>query len=187
MLMRNLLGANIRRQFSTSSIILNVNAENAASTSVNKLPKKETTIKNILYCNFGKNNVHLALVSVVEDLNFLANNSQLSYNEKMLYYLQLPQKLRISLSTGNLGFKKAARGEYEAAYQTSCKMFSLIQERQYLDDLELDFRNFGKGRQAFIDALLGKEGINIRQLVTKVSDSTKLKFGGVRSPAPRRI
>lgn len=144
-------------------------------------------MKNILYCNFGKNNTHLALVSVVEDQNFLVNNQDLTYNQKVLYYLRLPQKLRMHLSAGNVGFRKAARGEYEAAFQTTAKMFKLMEENKYFQDLELNFRNFGKGREAFVAALQGKEGTKIRRLVTKVTDSTKLKFGGVRSPAERRL
>ncbi|GMM35646.1 mitochondrial 37S ribosomal protein YmS18 [Saccharomycopsis crataegensis] len=167
------------REFSTSKI--------TQAPGNNKIVKKEKVVKNILYCNFGRNNTHLALVSVIEDLNFLKNNPELSYNDKMLYYLRLPQKLRIHLSCGNVGFRKAARGEYEAAFQTTVKMFKLIEERKLFDDLEVDLRNFGKGRAAFQAALLGKEGLKIKPLVTKLSESTKLKFGGVRSPRERRL
>lgn len=155
----------------------------ALSTTTNN-----TVVKNILYCNFGKNNTHLALVSVMEDPEFLQKNSHLSYNEKMLYYLFLPQQLRIHLTCGNLGFRKAQRGEYEAAFQTTVKMFQLMEERNFLEhNLEINMRNFGKGRQAFEAALLGKEGVNVRAKVKKFVESTKLKFGGVRAPRERRL
>lgn len=123
----------------------------------------------------------------MEDKNFRKNKG-LSYNDTMLYYLNLPEKVRISISTGCLGFRKAARGEYEAAFQTSSKMFDLIKEKNMLNkDIEVVMDDFGKGRAAFISALVGKEGASVVKKVVKVSDATKLKFGGVRSPKMRRL
>lgn len=106
----------------------------------------------------------------------------------------------ISLSTGNIGFRKAHRGTYDAAFQLAAYVMKSIQERGLLragpDDgtgegkirqLEVVLRGFGPGREAVTKALLGTEGRALRSRVVKVSDGTKLKFGGTRSPNPRRL
>jgi small subunit ribosomal protein S11 len=155
----------------------------SASSSI-----KESVRSYTLYCNFTKNNTHLTLTAATEDLHFIEKNPQLSFTEQVLYYYQLPQLVKISLSTGQLGFRKSARGEYEAAFQTSAKMFALMKERGFLDNqVQLVVKNFGKGREAFFDALKGKEGTEIRNKITRLSDNTKLKFGGTRSPSIRRL
>ena len=53
--------------------------------------------------------------------------------------------------------------------------------------IEVVLRGYGPGREAFQKALLGQEGRDINQLVSKVTDGTRLKFGGTRSPAVRRL
>lgn len=145
-------------------------------------------MKYKLNCVFRKNNTHFTYSAVVEDKNYLVNNPELSYNEKYLYYLRLPQKVKFAISTGCLGFRKALRGEYEAAFQTTTKVFQMIKEKGLMDkDIEIIMDDFGKGRTAFIAALNGKEGNEIRRKVTRISDKTALKFGGVRSPRMRRL
>lgn len=96
----------------------------------------------------------------------------------------------ISLSCGNIGFKKAGRGTYDAAYQLTAFLMSRIQDRGLLPQiqkLELIYRGFGAGREAVTKAILGAEGRRIRGLIVRLSDSTRLKFGGVRSKKPRRL
>ncbi|KAH3682470.1 hypothetical protein WICPIJ_006563 [Wickerhamomyces pijperi] len=158
------------------------------SNSISKATLPETIHRYILHCNFTKNNTHLTLTAVTEDNQFLSKNPNLSTNEKILYYYQLPEVVKISISTGALGFKKSARGEYEATFQTAAKMFQLMEEKGFLDkELYLVFKNFGKGRDSFIDAIMGKEGNKIRPKVTNLFDDTKLKFGGTRSKKSRRL
>ena len=96
----------------------------------------------------------------------------------------------ISISTGNLGFRKAGRGTYDAAYQLGAYLMSRIQQQGILAQisrLELVMRGFGEGRIAIQKILLGIEGMNLRSKVVKVTDSTRLKFGGTRSKKPRRL
>ncbi|KAH3678317.1 hypothetical protein WICMUC_001598 [Wickerhamomyces mucosus] len=170
-----------------SSISVSSPSSNASGLSPNS-PLSELIHKYVLHCNFTKNNTHLTLTAVTEDLNFLKKNPNLSTNEKILYYYQLPEIVKISISTGALGFRKSARGEYEATFQTAAKMFQLMEDKGYLDkNIEIVFKNFGKGREAFIDAIKGKEGNMIRPHVVRLQDDTKLKFGGTRSPKTRRL
>ncbi|SCU98091.1 LADA_0H10528g1_1 [Lachancea dasiensis] len=162
------------------------NASDVGSRASKK--RNEHTVKYILNCLFTKNNTHFTYSAVVEDLNYLKNNADASYNKKFLYYLKLPQKVKFRLSTGNLGFRKAARGEYEATFQTSARLFQMAHQKKLLDrNVEIVMKDFGKGREAFIAALNGKEGTAFRKSVVRVSDATPIKFGGVRAPRQRRL
>jgi small subunit ribosomal protein S11 len=96
----------------------------------------------------------------------------------------------ISVSCGNIGFRKAGRGTYDAGYQLAAFVMSRIQDKGLLPQIkkiELIYRGFGPGREAVTKAILGSEGKRIRGLICKLSDSTRLKFGGVRSKKPRRL
>lgn len=96
----------------------------------------------------------------------------------------------ITAATGNLKFRKASRGTYDAAYQLAASMMGRIQDAGLLGDinqLEVVFRGFGAGRIAVTKALLGTEGRNLRRKVVRVTDATRLKIGGTRSPKPRRL
>lgn len=96
----------------------------------------------------------------------------------------------ISVSCGNIGFRKAGRGTYDAGYQLAAFVMSRIKDKGLLPQiqkLELVYRGFGAGREAVTKAILGSEGKKIRPLIVKLSDSTRLKFGGVRSKKPRRL
>lgn len=53
--------------------------------------------------------------------------------------------------------------------------------------IEVVLRGYGQGREAFQKALLGSEGRLVKGLVKKVTDNTRLKFGGTRSRAVRRL
>lgn len=143
-----------------------------------------------LYGTFNRHNTLLTMVAVEEDPNFLQKNPDISYSESVLYYLQLPHHPKIHVSAGQLGFRKAQRSEYEAGYQVSARMFKLIEDQKLLnpsDKVELVLKNFGKGREAFLNALQGKEGSLLKDHIIRVSDATKLKFGGNRPKKLRRL
>lgn len=96
----------------------------------------------------------------------------------------------MSMGAGQIGFRKGGRKDFDPAYQLSAHVMSLIQERGYLMEikrLEIVYRGFGKGREAFTKVLLGNEGRHLRGLVNRVTDSTRIKFGGTRSRKVRRL
>ena len=163
----------------------------SSATPLKKQPKiNEKIVYWKLYSTFNRHNTRCTLVAVVEDLNFMENNPHLSYNEKVLYYLQLPHKVKYSVTAGQLGFRKSQRQEYEAGFQVAAKMFKTIQERNYIgpnDKIELILKNFGKGREAFQAALLGKEGSYLKNNIVRISDSTVIRFGGNRPKKLRRL
>ncbi|OJJ49635.1 hypothetical protein ASPZODRAFT_128129 [Penicilliopsis zonata CBS 506.65] len=94
------------------------------------------------------------------------------------------------MSCGHLGFRKGKRAGYDPAYQLTVHVFNQIQERGLIPEiqrLEVVYRGFGPGRDAFTKVLLGSEGRNIRPMVCQVADATRLKFGGTRSKRVRRL
>ncbi|KAH0542750.1 hypothetical protein FGG08_002889 [Glutinoglossum americanum] len=96
----------------------------------------------------------------------------------------------ISVSTGNIGFRKAARSTYDAAYQLAAYVIKRVHEQGLLGqikELEVILRGFGAGREACTKVLLGSEGRVLRTRVVRVIDATRLKFGGARSKKPRRL
>jgi len=60
-------------------------------------------------------------------------------------------------------------------------------KEQRIDKLELILRGFGDGREAIKKILLGSEGMLVRPRIVRVTDATRLKFGGTRSKKPRRL
>ena len=100
------------------------------------------------------------------------------------------RKTLISVSSGNLGFRKAARGTYDAAYQLGAYVMGRMQDPEIINQihaLELTLRDFGPGREAITKILLGNEGRMVRGLIVRVMDATRLKFGGTRGKKPRRL
>lgn len=153
-------------------------------------PASEKVVAWKLYATFHRHNTLCSLSAVVEDLDFMKNNSHLSYNEKVLYYMNLPHHTKAFVSAGMLGFRKGNRAEYEAAYQVSSRLFKMIEEKKLLDQnaqVELILQDFGRGREAFTSALQGKEGAHVRPHIVRVTDRTRLKFGGARSKKLRRL
>jgi small subunit ribosomal protein S11 len=96
----------------------------------------------------------------------------------------------ISVSCGNLGFKKSRRKGYDAGYQVGAFVVDWLHQRGWvskINQLEVSLRGFGAGREAVVKVLLGNEGRLLRSKIVKVSDSTRLKIGGTRSKNKRRL
>ncbi|TGJ86493.1 hypothetical protein E0Z10_g2240 [Xylaria hypoxylon] len=96
----------------------------------------------------------------------------------------------VSMSAGNIGFKKTKRGSYDAAYQLCAYVLDKLNQggwHRKITSLEVVLRGFGAGREAATKVLLGNEGRLLRPHIKRVSDGTRLKFGGTRSPKPRRL
>ncbi|KAI1342499.1 hypothetical protein F5Y15DRAFT_305973 [Xylariaceae sp. FL0016] len=96
----------------------------------------------------------------------------------------------ISVSAGQIGFKKSKRGSYDAAFQLCSYVLDKLYQKgmhREITKMEVALRGFGSGREACTKVLLGNEGRLLRDKIVKVSDATRLKFGGTRSPKPRRL
>lgn len=96
----------------------------------------------------------------------------------------------ISVSAGNIGFRKTKRGSYDAAYQLCAYVIDKLNQGNWhkkIHKLEVVLRGFGHAREAGTKVLLGNEGKFLKPKIVLVSDATRLKFGGTRSPRPRRL
>jgi len=96
----------------------------------------------------------------------------------------------LSMSAGNIGFRKAGRKHYDSAFQLAGYVLTRMRESgiaALIEEMEVSLRGFGAGREAVSRALLGTEGRQLRHKVTRVTDATRLKFGGTRSRKPRRL
>ena len=134
-----------------------------------------------------KHNTHITLTAPVESPTTGKGSSN---NAADIYKAPEPNKILISMAAGNIGFRKAGRGTYDAGYQLTAFVLKQVQERGYtrnIDRLEVVLRGYGQGREAFSKALQGQEGRFVRPKITAFVDSTRLKFGGTRSPNRRRL
>ena len=96
----------------------------------------------------------------------------------------------ISMSTGNLGFKKQRRKTYDAAYQLTAYVLERLKYAGWekkINRIELVLRGFGQGREAGVKVLMSPEGTRWREKIVRVADATRVKFGGTRSRNPRRL
>ncbi|KAK4449312.1 hypothetical protein QBC34DRAFT_405605 [Podospora aff. communis PSN243] len=96
----------------------------------------------------------------------------------------------ISISAGNLGFKKSGRGTFDAGYQVTAYVIDKLHqmgEVKNIKKLEVAFRGFGQGREAAVKVLLGSEGKALKDKIIRVTDATRIKFGGTRGRNPRRL
>ncbi|KAG5519497.1 hypothetical protein PMAC_002125 [Pneumocystis sp. 'macacae'] len=94
----------------------------------------------------------------------------------------------ICVTSGMLGFKKSQRGGYEAGYQVCMSIFERMTQKNIRPtQLEIILRGFGKGREAIFKCITGIEGASFRPFIYRITDATRLKFGGVRGRKARRL
>lgn len=96
----------------------------------------------------------------------------------------------ISLSCGNIGFRKSKRGTFDAAYSLTKYVIERLIHGGWpmkISRLEVVLRGFGQGREAALKVLMSPEGKLFRDKIVRVADSTRIKFGGTRSEKPRRL
>lgn len=94
------------------------------------------------------------------------------------------------MSCGNIGYKKSRRGTFDSAYSLTKYVLERLVHTGWppkIHRLELVMRGFGQGRDAAMKVLMSPEGKILRDKIVRVADSTRIKFGGTRSKAPRRL
>ncbi|CAE6497797.1 unnamed protein product [Rhizoctonia solani] len=99
-----------------------------------------------------------------------------------------------SASGGTVGFKGVAKSGYEAGYQCALRIFSRISELKKTinlahGDLKIELHlngMFGQGREAVYRALMTQDGEHVRNLINRVTDTSRIRVGGTR-PKKRRV
>lgn len=173
---------------------------------IDEQPKSSTTMENLSRAfmktaGIGVSGSHVPLdggEALAQELSLGAEDDAEPYHfhifaHKLNTHITVTRPNRnaiISLSCGNIGFKKAQRRQYDAAYQLAAYVIDKLHQMNYhnkIKKLEVVLRGFGPGREAVTKALLGNEGRMLRDKIVKVSDSTRLKFGGTRGLKPKRL
>ena len=153
----------IRSPFQFSSTAPSASATSPSSRIALKSVSVERPDEYYMNCLCSRNNTHITL-----------SNSQ--------------RRVVLTVSGGNVGFKKSKRATYEAAYEMCTRVFKhMTQSNITPSHLNLTFKDFGQGREAIFQCFLGVDGAPYRAKVRVVRDATKLKFGGVRAPTKRRV
>ncbi|KAF7562045.1 hypothetical protein G7046_g2112 [Stylonectria norvegica] len=96
----------------------------------------------------------------------------------------------ISMSCGNIGFRKSRRGTFDSAYSLTKYVLERLIHTGWpmkMSRLEVVLRGFGQGREASLKVLMSPEGKVLRDKIVRVADSTRVKFAGTRSEKPRRL
>ncbi|CAE6506958.1 unnamed protein product [Rhizoctonia solani] len=99
-----------------------------------------------------------------------------------------------SASGGTVGFKGVAKSGYEAGYQCALRIFSRVSELKKTvnpahGDLKIELHlngMIGQGREAVYRALMTQDGEHVRNLISRVMDTSRIRVGGTR-PKKRRI
>lgn len=145
------------------------------------------TVGYVLHGKFTNNNTVLTLTRQYCIVGEKAE--AMTWQQRLIDTVRPQQEVVKTISSGQLGFRNTKKSSYEASFQTSAAMMRLIDQKRLLNGsrLEIVFRNFGEGREAFLNVLNGKEGTRVRDKVYRVTDGTKIKFGGDRAPVRRRV
>lgn len=96
----------------------------------------------------------------------------------------------VSLSCGSLGYKKSRRSGFDSAYSLTKYVIERLIHNGWplkIKRMEVVLRGYGQGRDAAVKVLMSPEGKVLRDKIVRVADSTRLKFGGTKSPRPRRL
>jgi small subunit ribosomal protein S11 len=162
------------------SSVLDTLSLSSDGTSGNLVPEDGdfTERAHQLHIMATRHNCHITIVRPPGYRNPL--NGNVSNNRTVL----------MSVACGNLAFRHSARKHYDSAFQLASYVMGVLKSRGHIKDiqqLEVFLRGFGAGREAVTKALLGLEGASLRGKIVKVSDATRLKFGGTRSKKPRRL
>ncbi|KAH7330612.1 hypothetical protein B0J17DRAFT_157920 [Rhizoctonia solani] len=99
-----------------------------------------------------------------------------------------------SASGGTVGFKGVAKSGYEAGYQCALRIFGRVNELKKTvnpahGDLKIELHlngMFGQGREAVYRALMTQDGEHVRNLINRVTDTSRIRVGGTR-PKKRRV
>lgn len=181
------VGARLGARSTASAAARSVWTGRAPRPSVreNELPSTQPPL--VLHCGFGRNNTILTLSRRVYKYERPPQKPELE-QEYMIDQVRPNQEVLLTVTTGQLGFKGTHKGTYDAAFQTAAKMFKEMEDKGYIGEpIELVTRNFGQNRHAFFATLMGREGVKVSKFIRQITDATRIKFGGDRSPNKRRV
>ncbi|OZJ04887.1 hypothetical protein BZG36_02501 [Bifiguratus adelaidae] len=107
-----------------------------------------------------------------------------SYNNTIITLTKPDGSPLVTTSGGSAGFKKAARGGYEAAHQAANQLLAKMTDKNIrANDIHVIFKGFGPGRDAAYKALVAGRSWKVK----RITDATPVPFNGCRPPKTRRL
>ncbi|KAJ2777806.1 hypothetical protein H4R18_004958 [Coemansia javaensis] len=107
-----------------------------------------------------------------------------SSNNTILSLTDARGRVLVNASGGSVGFKKAQRAGFEAAYQATASIASAVKERGIeVRKIEVRLKGFGAGRDAAFKAVNSLTNWP----VCAVTDATPIPFNGCRPRKARRL
>ncbi|KAJ1666559.1 hypothetical protein IW140_004597 [Coemansia sp. RSA 1813] len=184
---------------SLSSLISTMNASRK-ETKAEAAAKRQQALKELLGSGdsplkgdaFGFRGAGLYGGQVSERTNREAKNpmSKLvlhvhaSSNNTILSLTDANGRVIVNASGGSVGFKKAQRAGFEAAYQATASVINTVIERDIqVPKIELRLKGFGAGRDASFKAITGLTNWSVCRIV----DTTPIPFNGCRPKKARRL
>ncbi|KAJ2631432.1 hypothetical protein H4R22_001979 [Coemansia sp. RSA 1290] len=127
--------------------------------------------------DLGKNDKADPMSKLILHVHASSNNTILSLTDAK-------GRVIVNASGGTVGFKKAQRAGFEAAYQATASIANTVKERNIpVRMVEIRFKGFGAGRDAAFKAVNSLTNWTI----CAVSDVTPVPFNGCRPKKARRL
>ncbi|GMM49662.1 mitochondrial 37S ribosomal protein YmS18 [Starmerella bacillaris] len=151
------------------------------------LAMKQKVPPFVLHCHFTKNNTKYTLSKRVSKPLELPNVQPVAgepvvFQQHLIEQVRPKQEVLFQTSAGQSGFTGKRKRSPEAAFAATTKLLQKMSEPGFLNEpLEIVMHDFGPTRQVFQSVLFGREGTQVRPFVKRVTDLTKIKFGGDRS------
>ncbi|KAJ1731612.1 hypothetical protein LPJ61_002452 [Coemansia biformis] len=117
-------------------------------------------------------------------MNKLILHVHASSNNTILSLTDAKGQIIVNASGGTVGFKKAQRAGFEAAYQATASIANTVKERGIdVRKIEIKLKGFGAGREAAFKAVNSLTD----WVVCAVTDVTPIPFNGCRPKKARRL
>ncbi|KAJ2030418.1 hypothetical protein IWW57_001197 [Coemansia sp. S610] len=119
-----------------------------------------------------------------DPMSLLVLHVHSSSNNTILSLTDANGKVIVNASGGTVGFKKAQRAGFEAAYQATASIAATVKERGInVRSVELRLKGFGAGREAAFKAVNSVTN----WAITRIVDTTPIPFNGCRPKKARRL
>ncbi|KAJ1745803.1 hypothetical protein LPJ77_004303 [Coemansia sp. RSA 2523] len=119
-----------------------------------------------------------------DPMNKLILHVHATSNNTILSLTDANGRVIVNSSGGLVGFKKAQRAGFEAAYQATASVANTVKERDiFVKNVEIRLRGFGAGRDAAFKAVGSLTNWNI----CAITDVTPIPFNGCRPKKARRL
>lgn len=140
----------------------------------------------VLHCHFTKNNTKYTLSKRVPRQvpipKTVADGGPPIVQQHLIEQIRPRQEILYQTTAGQAGFKGKLKRSPEAAFAATTTLLKRMSEPGFIDaPIEIVMHDFGPTRQVFQTVLFGKDGTAVRPFIKRITDLTKLKFGGDRS------